>query len=168
MDRSSINILESLQYKIPKIRSIYNLLEISVGSSCHDELNNIISCFEDPTIVIAIGLYTSCLIIQRETKSKVSVIEIAQETIYYKTTTGKLKSHIIDILRASDFVPEPLIRKIAIISSYDNTVIGDIYYEVARNKYSKDKSAISLYKDISNSDIIGDFDILKDIIKEIR
>ena len=150
MDNASKALLESLQYRIPDIRSIYNLISINSGSSRHQEIDNIVSNFTDPSIIIAIGLITSCFIIQRESKSKFHVIDISQEAIYYKCNTGELRSNIV------------------LVDSYSKNVTGSIYYEIHNNKYTDDSSAVHNFLDFSKSDLKSSFDIVNDYLKGIE
>lgn len=168
MDNASKALLESLQYRIPDIRSIYNLISINSGSSRHQEIDNIVSNFTDPSIIIAIGLITSCFIIQRESKSKFHVIDISQEAIYYKCNTGELRSNIVNVLRAKDFVPDPLVKKIVLVDSYNKNVTGSIYYEIYNNKYTDDSNAVRNFLDFSKSDLKSSFDIVNDYLKGIE
>lgn len=168
MDNASRALLESLQYRIQDIRNIYNLIGINAGSSRHQEIDSIISNFTDPSVIIAIGIITSCFVIQRESKSKFHVIDISQEAIYYKCNTGELRSNILNILRAKDFVPDPLVKKIVIINSYEKNVSGNIYYEIYKNKYTNDSYAVHNFLDFSKDELKNSFEIVNNYLKGIK
>lgn len=126
---SSKSLLESLLYKVPSLLSVYKIIGLDkISSSEHKEYDNILSHFSDPQVIIAIGLTTSCFIIQREKKQAFHVIEIGAETYYTKLSAGKLKKRIMTIAKQKDFVPEPLARKIVLICEYDKKEAqGEIY-----------------------------------------
>lgn len=168
MDTASRALLESLQYKIPDIRNIYNLIDINAGSSRHQEIDSIVSNFTDPSVIIAIGIITSCFIIQRESKSKFHVIDISQEAIYYKCNTGELRSNILDVLRIKDFVPDPILKKIVIIDSYEKKVSGNIYYEIYKNKYTNDSDAVHNFLDFNKDEQKNSFEIVNNYLKGIK
>lgn len=168
MDNASRALLESLQYKIPDIRNIYNLIGINAGSSRHQEIDSIVSNFTDPSVIIAIGIVTSCFVVQRESKSKFHVIDISQEAIYYKCNTGELRSNILDVLRAKDFVPDPLVKKIVVIDSYEKNVSGSIYYEIYKNKYTNDSDVVHNFLDFSKDELKNSFEIVNNYLKGIK
>lgn len=168
MDNASIAILESLQYKIPSIRNVYSLIDINVGSSLHKEVDNIVSNFTNPSVIISIGLLTNCYIIQRESKTKIHVICISQETIYFKCNTGELVRNIVGSLKLKDFVPDPIMKKIVFINDYNKTVTGEVFYEMNKDRYTNNKKAIYEFLDFDKDSLYNSNKIISDYIKEIK
>lgn len=148
MFESSIKILEGLLYTVPNLLSVYKLIDLpSISSVKHPEYNNIYNHFENPTIIISIGLTTVCFVIQREKKQTFHVIEIGSEVIYYKTTSGKLNKEIINILKQKDYMPQPLTKKLVLVDEYSNSKIaGRIYRELLPNKYINENATEESYK----------------------
>lgn len=149
---SSKQLLEGLLYKVPSLLSVYKIIDLNnISSSEHKEYNNILSHFKTPQVIIAVGLTTSCFIIQREKKQTYHVIEIGAEAYYSKFTSGKLKKRIMEIAKQKDFIPEPLTRKIVVIGKYTKKeAFGDIYVAQTSTRYvatqpSKD-GVYSVYK----------------------
>lgn len=134
---SSKNLLEGLLYKVPKLLSIYKIIDLGgISSSEHKEYKNILSHFHDPQVIIAIGLTTSCFIIQREKKQAFHIIEIGAETYYAKLSAGKLKKRIAAIAKQRDFIPEPLSRKLVLVSEYTKKdAHGEIYMAQTSTQY---------------------------------
>lgn len=169
MERSSLNILEALQSKNYDYRNIYNLLEIyNIGSVPHPELENIVTRFTDPKIIIAIGLITSCFIIQYESKTKVDVIEISLDVKYYKCSSGQLRNKILDVVKLKDFIPDPLVKKIVLINSFSKIVSGEIFYEVSKNKYTDNGDVIYNFLDFDKKKFINGWQVVDGFLKEIR
>lgn len=134
---SSKKLLEGLLYKVPKLLSIYKIIDLgSTSSSDHAEYDNILNHFSDPYIIIAVGLTTSCFVIQREAKQAFHVIEIGSEVYYTKLSAGKLKKRIAEVAKQRDFIPEPLTRKLVLVSKYDKKQAeGEIYMGQTTTQY---------------------------------
>lgn len=149
---SSKKLLEGLLYVNPSLLSIYKLIDLNrVSSVEHKEYNNILSHFTNPQVLIAIGITSSCFIIQREKKQTYHVIEIGAETSYAKTSSGKLKQRIMEIVKQKDFVPQPMAKKLVFVGEYNKKEAeGEIYLEKTPSKYihsePKDDGVVHTYK----------------------
>lgn len=168
MEQNSLNILSGLQSRIPSIRNVYNLLKLdTVSSASHNELS-FLKEFNNPSIIIIIGLCTTCYIIERKSKSKFHVIEIAQEVTYYSTTLGKLFDDMKEKLKAKDFIPSPLVEKIAVVNSYKRKVDATLWYRVKNTLYTQDEDIIENYKDYNIKELKKGLDIVIEFLREIE
>lgn len=135
MDVSSKSLLESMLYRIPNLRFIYDLLDLeTISSTHHIEQTNIVSHFENPKIIIVIGVVTHCLIIERSKKNTYHVVDICNEAIYMKCGRGEIYDICYDTLRMRAFMPEPLSKKIVFIDEYSSRNFGGILF----TQYYKD------------------------------
>lgn len=169
MNRSSVAILESMLYKIPSLRNLYSLLCLPVVSqSDHTEVNNIVKNFNNPKAVIAIGITTSCFIIEKETKQKFHVIEISNDVFYKKCNGGELKRSILNVIRAKDFIPDPIFKKIAVIDSFEKGVEGEVYTLFkGSNRYTKESLSLESVSEFSKEELLDGNRILTDFLNGI-
>lgn len=135
MNNSSKSILEAMLYRVPNLRFIYHLLDLeAISSSEHPEMRNITSHFKHPSIILAIGVITHCLIIERTAKNMYHVVDIGNEVIYYKCGRGEIFNICDETIKLKAFMPEPLSKKIVLITEYDSKEYEGIIY----TQYFKD------------------------------
>lgn len=129
-------ILEALLYKIPEIRTVYSAIHIdNVSSAEHAELNNIVSHFTKPHILIVCGREALVYIIQRETKNLYHVIKITSSVSYSACGRGDIFKECTNCLFEREFSLAPVCKKIIYVDSFDKQ---NIYGKSFINTTSKD------------------------------
>lgn len=139
---NTIEICEHLLFKIPKIRNALFSLNIisnerNIAPVEHNEFNNIISDFENPRIISAIGIVCLTIIIEPKIISrKYNIIIIngysSEKMILSKTGICDL---IYRTLNIRDFLPMPLTKKIIYISDFSK-MEGVIFSEYSKNLWT--------------------------------
>lgn len=160
MNTASTTLLESFAFKFPKSREIFSDLGINgVVPIQHSEHAQIMSNFSSPTFIVAIGMCAELTIVQRESKLKYNCLDVGSEVMYYQTTKGKLSDKIVDSLFVKDFIPNPLVRKVAFLKlpQYD----GRAYTCVSGKKF-----APQLFDNIADiSEYNGELEGIYSIVK---
>ena len=171
MERSSKDLLESLLFKIPNIRCIYDMLELgTITSSEHPEYNNIINNFEKPNVILCIGVLTTCIIVQRTRKNEFRCLVIGRDVYYTKCKKSDLYNLIDDAMLIRDFIPQPLNKKLAFINDYNKSEIhGNVYTEMKTKLYvDRIVSNIVESVNIDDSELLDYYEIVKSEINNIE
>lgn len=169
----TIEILETLVFKIPKLRKVFIELDVinqsrNISPKDRKEFKNLLKDFNNPKIIDVIGLTEVIMIIEPIKIGKQYPVIIFEG---YQCKIIKLsKSSIISYLRSSisikDFLPDPLVRKIVYISDYEKDVNGLIFSEYQKGFWTIDKNPLSLNVDTSQKCSI--YNILIEILNDIE
>lgn len=168
MNAASVAYLEAFSSKFHELHKLYELLEIKgISRVAHPELSIELDKFPSyEAAIITIGLTVNCFLIHRARKSVFHVFEIDSEACVKQHTVGSLLKATQNAIKLKDYIPEPLVKKIALIDKINNEgVYGEIFYEVFPGRFSKDKPDYNKPKDFVKKEIPSCHDIL---LKAIR
>lgn len=167
MNSATRSLLAGLEYNIPDIRGLYRILSIEdPGTGQHQELSNILQYFTKPSAVIAIGITTSCFIVQRRSSRKYDVIRLDENYTYSSQNLSDLRYEIVSVNRSKDYIPQPLLKKIVTIKSIDSNMYGTIWTLVkGSGGYTNQRIEALRLDNIEEDSIVSDYDIVTDILK---
>ena len=164
----TIELMESLLYKIPSIREAFlglNImsLERKISASEHKEFLNIIKPFNNPKIISVIGLVQTTMLIENVKHGKTYSVVLING---YKSEILDLsKTKIYDILykqlSLKDYLPEPFVKKIIYIDDYSKELIGVVFSEYSKNMWTIDSP---LELPITSSQKVSGKNIINEII----
>ena len=122
------SILESLVYKHPYYRFLFDIIGLNITNSIyHEETSNIVDLFTNPRIVITSNVITTCYLIQQKSKNQFHVLKIDSDIVYYKLNKSKIINQVKSDIKSIKWMQEPFIKKIITIDTItEDSIDGQI------------------------------------------